>query len=341
MRPGDEAARERAATLMRTMAERTAWATGTAFFRELTRGLAEALDVPCAFVTEFLEQNSLARPLAFWRDAAFTTGTDYALAGTPCATVLDGAVAAVADDVAARFPDSGVELEALRAESYLAVPVIDAVGTVIGHLAVIDRRVRRWSETEIAVLQIVGPRTSGEIVRARQEREPRDARLTAEAASGATSAFLSSVSHELRTPLNGILGYAQLLARDPTLDARHREAVNSVRHCGEHLLDLVEQILSRTCVDGGQVEPSPATGVARPQTRPGPTPAEQELPPGLRAQLLEQARRGDIAALNRRLDDLERLATHPQVLAELRAHARAFDMAAIRERLRRGSQERP
>ncbi len=57
--------------------------------------------------------------------------------------------------------------------------------------------------------------------------------------------FISNVSHEFRTPLNGVLGYTELL-RDGfygTLTDEQREALDNVASCGQHLLDLVSEIL--------------------------------------------------------------------------------------------------
>ncbi len=57
--------------------------------------------------------------------------------------------------------------------------------------------------------------------------------------------FIANVSHELRTPLNGILGYAELL-RDGMygeLTPEQQEVIAHIRVCGNHLLDLVNEIL--------------------------------------------------------------------------------------------------
>jgi PAS domain S-box-containing protein len=89
--------------------------------------------------------------------------------------------------------------------------------------------------------------------RKRAETE-RQARQAAEAASRAKSAFVANMSHELRTPLNGILGYAQILERDPTLDGRQLAAVDVIRKSGEHLLTLINDILDMAKIEAGKME---------------------------------------------------------------------------------------
>ncbi|MGF6779809.1 ATP-binding protein [Paraburkholderia sp. GAS334] len=82
------------------------------------------------------------------------------------------------------------------------------------------------------------------------EREARD---LAEAANRAKSEFLANMSHELRTPLNGILGYAQILGRDATLNELQRERVAVIRRSGEHLLTLIEDTLDFARIEAGKL----------------------------------------------------------------------------------------
>jgi len=67
----------------------------------------------------------------------------------------------------------------------------------------------------------------------------------AKQASRVKSEFLASMSHELRTPLNAILGFAQLLKFDPNekLSPRHVEYADSIILGGEHLLELINDVL--------------------------------------------------------------------------------------------------
>ena len=79
---------------------------------------------------------------------------------------------------------------------------------------------------------------------------------TLERVHRARNEFLSRVSHELRTPLNGILGFAQLLESDKAdnLSAEQQERLRLLRSSGQHLLQLINQVLEVTRLEAGQME---------------------------------------------------------------------------------------
>jgi len=83
--------------------------------------------------------------------------------------------------------------------------------------------------------------------------ELRESEQRALAASRAKSAFLANMSHELRTPLNGVLGFAQLLARRKNRDAEDREGLDIIMRSGEHLLGLINDVLSLSKIEAGRV----------------------------------------------------------------------------------------
>jgi CheY-like chemotaxis protein len=62
----------------------------------------------------------------------------------------------------------------------------------------------------------------------------------------------------LRTPLNGILGYAQVLERDPALGERQLAGIDIIRKSGEHLLTLINDILDMAKIEAGKMELYPA-----------------------------------------------------------------------------------
>tara|TARA_R110001583_G_scaffold26571_5_gene95805 strand:+ start:12485 stop:15850 length:3366 start_codon:yes stop_codon:yes gene_type:complete len=79
------------------------------------------------------------------------------------------------------------------------------------------------------------------------------AKEVAESANEAKSRYLAGLSHELRTPLNVLLGYAQLLSRDPVLPEKQRESITIVKRNGEHLADLIESLLEVSKIEAGRV----------------------------------------------------------------------------------------
>jgi CheY-like chemotaxis protein/nitrogen-specific signal transduction histidine kinase len=72
-----------------------------------------------------------------------------------------------------------------------------------------------------------------------------------EEAHRAKSVFLSNMSHELRTPLNAVLGFAQLLDRNPALGPQDRENLAAIMRGGEHLLGFVNDVLSLSRLEAG------------------------------------------------------------------------------------------
>jgi signal transduction histidine kinase/CheY-like chemotaxis protein len=80
------------------------------------------------------------------------------------------------------------------------------------------------------------------------------ARDLADRANQAKSRFLCDMSHEIRTPLNSILGYAQILRKDPAIPVHRRDAVDIILRSGEHLSALIEDILDIARIEARKLE---------------------------------------------------------------------------------------
>jgi len=80
-----------------------------------------------------------------------------------------------------------------------------------------------------------------------------ETREEAEKASRAKSEFLSSMSHELRTPMNAILGFSQLLEMELT-DPENKQHVAEIMRAGDHLLELINEVLDLAKIESGKVD---------------------------------------------------------------------------------------
>ncbi len=113
------------------------------------------------------------------------------------------------------------------------------------------------AEVSISKLQLGDRKVLTAIVRDITERKQaeealRKAKEAADAANRAKSEFLASMSHELRTPLNAILGFTQVMNRDPSLGKEQQQNLGIISRSGEHLLDLINDILEMSKIEAGR-----------------------------------------------------------------------------------------
>ncbi|MEO8047007.1 MAG: sigma 54-interacting transcriptional regulator [Nitrospirota bacterium] len=155
---------------LRKIDEGTAATTGAEFFNSLVKSLAEALQAKYAFVSKLVEGNRpRVRTLAFWKGDGFLDNFEYDLPHTPCERVLAGEVCLFPEKVQDLFPEHREDLAKLGVESYLAIPVSDRSGTVMGHLAVMDTKPMHDDPRVLSVFKIFGVRAGAELERERMD----------------------------------------------------------------------------------------------------------------------------------------------------------------------------
>lgn len=80
------------------------------------------------------------------------------------------------------------------------------------------------------------------------------AKIIAEEATLAKSAFLATMSHEIRTPLNGIIGLADLGLMDESTQPKQRERLLDIKTSGESLLQIINEILDISKIEADKLE---------------------------------------------------------------------------------------
>lgn len=143
-------------------------------------------------------------------------------------------------------------------EHIIITPIIDDHGRVTNYLAVkTDITERKKHDAEMLNMNDILDKKvkvrTAELLKANEEI--RAAREIAVKANKAKSDFLSRMSHELRTPLNAILGYSQLLEISKLGDSQMK-GVKSILQSGNHLLDLINEVLDISRIENGKLEVS-------------------------------------------------------------------------------------
>lgn len=104
--------------------------------------------------------------------------------------------------------------------------------------------------------KIVERDTTGQVVRFSGTHTDitaqKNAEVAAREADRSKSRFLARMSHEIRTPLNGILGVIQLL-ETTRLDTDQEDYLETIRHCGEGLLKVIDDILDYSRIEAGRL----------------------------------------------------------------------------------------
>lgn len=155
---------------IRMILEGTATVTGEPFFDALVANLAKALNTYGAWVTEYLPETNQLKALAFRLGDQLIHDYVYDVEGTACETVIrDKALVHYAEGLRTIYTDDE-ELDP-EIDSYLGVPLLDAAGHILGHLAVMDKKPMPEKAQQFAIFHIFAARATAELQRLNTEKK--------------------------------------------------------------------------------------------------------------------------------------------------------------------------
>jgi len=163
--------------------------------------------------------------------------------------------------------------DAKESESWLGVPMI-ARDKVIGVISVESRRKNAFTPDDLILLTAIANQAAVAIENAylyrdlegltyaleqrvtERTNELRETNLRLLAADRSKNQFLANMSHELRTPLNSIIGFSSVLfeATRGTISPRLHRFLENIHTAGNHLLELINDILDLSKIEAGKME---------------------------------------------------------------------------------------
>ena len=139
--------------------------------------------------------------------------------------------------------------------SLAAVPMLRE-DQIVGCLIVRRKRKGGFTEETLDLLETFASQSALALLNARLFRELEEQSVELELASTHKSEFLASMSHELRTPLNAVLGFSEVLLERMfgDINERQEEYLRDIHGSGQHLLELLNEILDLSKVEAGRME---------------------------------------------------------------------------------------
>lgn len=125
-----------------------------------------------------------------------------------------------------------------------------------GVLTVHSTHKRNFKHDDVHFLQAVANLLAEANQRKIANEALQNAKLVADNANRAKSDFLANMSHEIRTPMTAILGFAELILDqedESNLPPEHIDAARTIRNNGEHLLEIINDILDISKIEAGEL----------------------------------------------------------------------------------------
>ncbi len=117
-------------------------------------------------------------------------------------------------------------------------------GVIQAFFILLNYRAKQKANQQLSQQNLVLEETTKQLTQANK---------AAEQANLSKTVFLTTMSHELRTPLNAILGFSQLMQRDTSLTGPNKEKLGIINSSGEHLLELINDVLELSKIEAGRI----------------------------------------------------------------------------------------
>jgi PAS domain S-box-containing protein len=196
------------------------------------------------------------KSLITWAD--YNAPIDYVAEDTPeghiCyeATIKAKSKPVVFEDLSKTiFAKSDPNVVKYGLQSYLGMSIV-VDDRIIGSLCVVDKVPRKFTDTEINIINTLAKALSLEQKRYFTEDNLKNAISEATNANQVKTQFLANMSHEIRTPLNAIIGFSEMLASQED-DERKERILNMIENSGYQLLKIVNDIFEYTRIDAGNI----------------------------------------------------------------------------------------
>jgi signal transduction histidine kinase/ActR/RegA family two-component response regulator len=176
----------------------------------------------------------------------------------PLAVERDGDRAMAAVLVQNVFGTQRAQLSLAHSGAVLAAPV-SGRGRRFGVLAITGRRAPLFASDDLDLVQLLADQAAIVLDGATLYEDLASANKELSEATRVKSEFLANMSHELRTPLNAILGFSGLLTEQvgASLTARQQRFLGNIGEAGQHLLELINDVLDLSKVEAGKLELRP------------------------------------------------------------------------------------
>lgn len=213
-------------------------------FDRLVRLISRVLNVPITLVSLIDEDRQWFKARVGLQTSQ--TSRDISFCGH---AILDDATMVVEDATQdERFKDNPLVLGAPQIRFYAGAPIITREGFRLGTVCAIDTRPRKVSSDEVEFLEEIAKIASIEIEANRVISEAIETRNAAERAMREKDRLIAYLAHDIRSPVGAMLGFAELLKLDnkDSLSAKQRERVGLILEGGNHVIDLIGDILQQS-----------------------------------------------------------------------------------------------